>query len=229
MDSAGCPDEYSPSSEYEPGDRVSVYIEPERAVVWECENYPYQSNQFSPLYEISGSWHKVASCSGSASPTSSPNFVRMEIGDGCPNVYDSATRYEPGDLVAVIVSTNPLRQMVFGCKNQYCNAGPAFSPGSEDSDLGWTLKGHCSGSISPTASPTEWSRVCHYNNGTHVIDIQSWSENDLSTYASGTRVRKGTQIFRCKNYPKNLWCRMLTYEPLISSIWEDAWQEFGTC
>lgn len=208
-DTAGCPQEYSSSTTYESGDVVAMYVDSERAVVWECSSYPTSPycNQFSPVDDTRGGWRKIGSCSGTQSPTSSPNFIGIEVGDGCPDDYDENTKYEIGDLATAVASQNPLRQMVFECKSQYCNAGQNYAPGGQNTDLGWTLKGHCTGTIAPTSSPVQYSGPCQYNNGTATVNIPLWSRNDLGTYKAGTRVRKGDQIFQCLGYPKYLWCR----------------------
>ena len=186
-----------------------MYVDSSRAVVWECSQHPTATycNQFSPVSDTRGGWRKIGSCTGTISPTSSPNSIGLEVGDGCPDDYDATTSYEIGDLVMVVVSQSPLRQMVFMCKSPYCNAGPAYAPGSDNSELGWTLRGHCTGTVAPTSSPVLYSGSCQYNNGTAAVDIPSWSQSDLNTYKSGTRVRKGNQIFQCLGYPKYLWCK----------------------
>lgn len=231
LDTAGCPQEYSSSSTYEPGDKVASYIDDERAVVWECSAHPLAPlcNQYSPTEDTQGGWRKIGSCSGTVAPTSSPNFVSLEIGDGCPEEYSPSTSYEIGDIVTAVASENPLRQMVYECKSPYCNAGQVYGPGSANTDLGWILKGHCVGTFSPTASPSTYSGPCTYNNGTATITINSWSESSLSTYSAGTRVRKGNDVFQCRGYPRYLYCRMAKYEPLIGDRWGDAWMRFGTC
>ena len=96
LDTAGCPNEYSTTVTYDAGDRVSVYVDSERAVVWECNQHPTAAycNQFSPVDDTRGGWRKVGSCTGTMAPTSSPNFVGIEVGDGCPDEYDETTRYE---------------------------------------------------------------------------------------------------------------------------------------
>jgi hypothetical protein len=231
QDTAGCPNEYSSSLTYEPGDRVAVFIDSDRAVVWECNQYPIgpYCNQFSPIHETQTGWRMIGSCSGTIAPTSSPNYVSLEIGDGCPEEYSESNAYEIGDVVMAVASQNPLRQMIFECKSPYCNAGSNYGPASENADLGWTLKGHCTGTIAPTSSPAVYSGTCKYNNGTALVDILAWNKSDLTTYKAGTRVRKGTNVYQCKGYPFHLWCKMIIYEPEKEDLWKDCWMPFGTC
>lgn len=231
-DTSGCPEKYSASMQYYSGDRVSVYLDSERAVVWECKQYPNgpYCNQYPPNDDSRLGWSKVGSCTGTMSPTSSPIFVNLaEVGDGCPKTYDVATRYITGDLATANSSNNPSRQVVYECKSPYCNAGPDFAPGSDFSDLGWVLKGYCDGTIAPTSSPIAWSGSCQYNNGTALLDVHPWSLKDLPSYKAGTRVRKGSSIYQCKIYPYYLWCRMSAYEPGVGASWRDAWMSEGSC
>jgi hypothetical protein len=119
-------------------------------------------------------------------------FVNLaEVGDGCPETYDVATRYVTGDLATANSSNNP----VYECKSAYCNASPDFAPGSAFSDLGWVLEGYCVGTMAPTSSPIAWSGTCQYNNGTALLDVYPWSLKDLPSYKAGTRVRKGSRIY----------------------------------
>ena len=202
-DTAGCPNEYASSASYESGDRVAVYVDADRAVVWECNEYPSGAycNQFSPIDDTRDGWRMVGSCTGTIAPTTSPNFVGVAATNGCPEDYSSSTRYEVGDLVTVIASSNPLRQMVYECNSEYCNAGTSYAPGSENSSLGWQLKGYCDGTIAPTSSPAGYTGSCQYNDGTSVINIDAWSQSDLATYNAGTRVRKSNRVYQCKSYP----------------------------
>merc|ERR550514_2290721 len=70
---------------------------------------------------------------------------------------------------------------------------------------------------------------CRWYNGTQPITIEVWSASDLSTYVAGTRVRKGTTIYKCKNFPFSLWCKTSGYEPEVGTAWTDSWTMAGEC
>ena len=90
----------------------------------------------------------------------------------------------------------------------YCNAGPKFSPESENADMGWTLKGYCDGTLAPTTSPIVYpTQKCRYYVGTQAHIINAWSESDLDSYVAGTRVRVNDKIFKCKGAPYSNWCK----------------------
>eukprot|EP00956_Cyclotella_meneghiniana_P039718 scaffold177845_cov26-Cyclotella_meneghiniana.AAC.1 len=95
-------------------------------------------------------------------PTASPNFSSLaEVGDGCPKVYEKNKTYEAGDQVSVIV--NDGASVVYECKSwpngAYCNSGPNFAPGTDNGNLGWTKKGFCDGTVSPTKAPIVYAPV----------------------------------------------------------------------
>jgi hypothetical protein len=97
--------------------------------------------------------------------------------------------------------------------------------------MGWTLKGYCDGTIAPTAAPIVYQPAakCRWYNGTQPITIAKWSSGSLSSYVSGTRVRKEDRIYKCKGWPNGLWCKMAAYEPEETTVWKDAWTPAGTC
>jgi hypothetical protein len=229
-DAGGCPPEFDESATYEAGDKVEV-----NGLVYECKSFPKSAhcsqNGFEPAGEYSKeAWTVLGHCDGTIAPTTSPNFSSLSlVGDGCPKSYDSSTAYEAGDLVSV-------NAIVFECKTwsaggQYCNSGSHFAPGTENGKLGWTLKGRCDGTIAPTAAPIAYTPVekCRWYNGTQAITIEVWSAADISSYVAGTRVRKGTAIYKCKSYPFSLWCKTPGYEPEVGEAWEDSWTRAGDC
>jgi hypothetical protein len=83
--------------------------------------------------------------------------------------------------------------------------------------------------MAPTAAPVAFTGECDWLNGTAITPIAAWATSDLSSYKSGTRVRKGDQVYKCKSYPYYLWCRSAAYEPAGSGPWGDAWTSAGTC
>ena len=139
-DTNGCPLEFDGSATYRAGDKVQV-----NGLVYECRSFPLSRHCSQTGFEPDGvysntAWILLGGCEGTVAPTTSPNFSSLqEIDGGCPEMYDSTTVYRAGDLVS-------LDSLVYECKSvgsEYCNSGSNFAPGSENSRLGWTLKGYC--------------------------------------------------------------------------------------
>jgi hypothetical protein len=236
---AGCPEAFDEDAEYEAGDKVSVDLDGTTSLVWQCSSDVHQArycNQQVPGNEYKLGWNLLGHCEGTIAPTTSPIFDALtEVGNGCPDVYDPTTDYESGDLVSVALSDDASgnRGVVYQCKSwpegAYCNAGVNFAPGTDNSAMGWSLKGSCDGTTAPTASPVVFAAECDWMNGTVAVPINTWSKADLASYKSGTRVRKGGDVYKCKGYPFYLWCRSAAYEPAGSGPWGDAWTAAGTC
>lgn len=152
----GCPKTFDSSfSHYEANDKVSVPVTDAVSVVYKCSSDLHESrwcNQFEPGSSYNLGWELVGYCDGTLSPTSSPAFNFLdEISGGCPRPYSSASLYQPGDQVSLWVEGATIdRAVVWECKqyphSPYCNSGIHFSPGSENSHLGWKRKGYCQGS-----------------------------------------------------------------------------------
>merc|ERR1712029_560623 len=146
--------------------------DPPRHVVFRCKAWPYSGHcgQFAPLDLQGGNlgWELAGSCDGSMGPTASPAFDRLGfIGSGCPGEYSaSRTDYEAGDQVAVTVSSSPERKVLYQCR-EYPNAGfcnqSGYAPGVSSYDyMAWSLLGACTGTLSPTSTPTAYSGTCVY-------------------------------------------------------------------
>ncbi|KAL7515088.1 hypothetical protein ACHAXN_013046 [Cyclotella atomus] len=236
-DHHGCPNAYSDSVDYEASDKVAVAITDTHSVVYQCSSDVHQSrycSQYEPGNDYKLGWKLIGYCDGTIVPTASPAFASLtEVGDGCPKSYNSASTYEAGDQVAVFIASG--QAVIYECKTwpngAYCNAGPNFSPESDNASMGWTLKGYCDGTISPTAAPIVYAPAakCRWYNGTQPITISPWAEASLSTYVAGTRVRKDERIYKCKGYPYSLWCKMAAYEPEETAYWAEAWTAAGNC
>ena len=235
-DNNGCPEAYSDAATYEANDKVSIDLDGTNSLVYKCSSDVHQSkycSQFEPGSDLG--WTLVAHCTGTIAPTQAPSFGTLaDIGGGCPPVYSTASKYEEGDLVSVVLSADPERVVVYACKGwpegAYCNAGENFSPESDNAAMGWNLKGSCSGTMSPTAAPIVYpDPKCKWYNGTQAVVIYNWASASLSTYIAGTRVRKEDRIYKCKSYPYSLWCKMAAYEPEATAYWADAWIAAGTC
>eukprot|EP00804_Cyclotella_cryptica_P020912 CCRYP_009250-RA/>CCRYP_009250-RA protein AED:0.06 eAED:0.04 QI:0/0/0/0.75/0.66/0.5/4/0/652 len=238
VDHNGCPEEYSSGTHYESNDKVAVRVNDIESVVYKCSGDIHLSRYCSQLppgnaYDLG--WTLIAHCTGTMSPTSSPNFSQLrEIGDGCPRKYNPSTTYEAGDQASVSVSNAAHHSVVYECKSwpdgAFCNAGSYFAPDSVNVNMGWTLKGYCEGTITPTMSPVVYpTSKCSWYNGTKPVIIETWSTNNLALYTAGTRVRKNDRIYRCNEYPYSLWCKMSAYEPEKSQYWTDAWTKAGRC
>eukprot|EP00956_Cyclotella_meneghiniana_P011905 scaffold16748_cov50-Cyclotella_meneghiniana.AAC.2 len=234
-DHNGCPVEFDASATYEAGDKVELY-----GLVYECRSWPNAGWCSQDGYEPDGpnykdAWTVLGYCKGTMAPTTSPNFSSLaEIGDGCPKEYASSNEvYEAGDQVSVHVNSGA--SVVYECKSWpngiYCNSGDNFAPATNSGNLGWTKKGFCDGTLSPTNAPIAYApdEKCRWYNGTKAITIQPWSDAKRSTYVVGTRVRKGTHIYKCKSWPYFLWCQTNNYEPKVGTAWGNAWTKAGEC
>ncbi|KAL7511485.1 hypothetical protein ACHAXN_008773, partial [Cyclotella atomus] len=214
-DHNGCPNVYDKSRNYDANDKVTDT----QFIVWQCSGDPNQSrycSQFEPGNDYELAWMLIGYCDGTMAPTSSPNFSMLkDIGDGCPKAYNAATIYEEGDAVSVLVSDTPDRAVVYTCKGWpdgvFCNAGHNYAPNSNNANLGWTLKGYCDDTISPTAAPI--IAECRWYNGTKLTTINSWTKADVWSYVPGTHVSKDGRIYKCRAWPYGLWCKVAAYEP----------------
>jgi len=222
-----CPDEWESGSnvKYEEGDMVSAVVSdvPLRKVAFKCKAWPYSGHcgQYSPLHEQGGplGWTMAGSCDGSVGPTASPSFDKLAmVSGGCPSEYSSSvTDYEAGDLVAVTVSSSPGRKVVYECKNDihasnYCNNREvSYAPGEWAGYLGWTLKGHCEGSMAPTMTPSDYGGTCEYikcgeincakdavDNGVAGSTACSCTSSDPDNCTTGTQTE-------CLVTPVDLW------------------------
>eukprot|EP00956_Cyclotella_meneghiniana_P034465 scaffold105207_cov85-Cyclotella_meneghiniana.AAC.1 len=191
-DHNGCPVEFDASATYEAGDKVEL-----NGLVYQCRTWPNSGWCSQTGYEPDGpnykdAWTILGYCEGTMAPTKSPSFSSLaEVGDGCPKEYVSTTVYEQGDQVSV--SVNDVQSVVYECKSwpngAYCNSGDNFAPGTVNGNLGWTKKGFCDGTLSPTKAPIKYEPVqkCRWYNGTQAITIEPWSDAKRSTYVAGTR------------------------------------------
>lgn len=177
-----CPEEWESGDnlKYEEGDMVSAIVSdvPLRKIAYKCKAWPMSGHcgQFAPTAELGGSlgWTIAGSCDGSIGPTSSPSFDKLnEVVGGCPDLYSKTyTDYEAGDLVSYQTSVTPSRSLLYECRpfpnSGYCNQA-GFEPTTQYSNMAWTLKGYCDGSMAPTPAPqpydnsggTCWYKKCY--------------------------------------------------------------------
>lgn len=254
----GCSEERESRAAAEPymeGDRVSL-----NGLVFECKAWPFSGHcsqaGYEPLVDPAwaDAWRVVGFCSGTIGPTASPAFDSIRaISGGCPMEFSSSKTgdYEVGDQVSVVVSTSPERKIVYECRpypfSGYCNQrGSQLEPGNEFSYLGWTLKGACDGTFSPTKSPIQFEGTCVYKTCAEPVvctpgsNYCSCSNGEVAsssctkpavcddntpievwsqpnTYDQGDVVRIGTQRYTCRVWPNSGWCKVKAYEPTSES------------
>jgi len=227
---AVCPGEWvaGTNTAYEEGDMVSVSVSttPIRKVAYKCKAWPYSGycGQFSPTeYGGNQGWALVGSCNGSIGPTMSPVFVSMsEYGDGCPQEWSaSSTSYEADDFVSLTVSGTPERKIVYKCRDWpntgYCNQGEGFKPGSQNSNMAWTMVGMCEGSMAPTGSPTAYTGDCLYDRCRMVDSTENCTPGstgcscNASASPSSSCVRD-IEEKSCEDTQANLWSSTADYE-----------------
>jgi len=169
-DMGGCPENWSPQS-YGEGDRVSSMN-----LVLECNSWPLSLHcgqiGYEPHTDLATpgawkiAWTVLGFCEGTIEPTGAPNFDPTNNVGPCPEewVAGSTTKYEEGDIVSVITSTNPIRKAAFKCRewplSRFCGQ---FSPANFGGNLGWIFVGSCDGTFAPTGAPAPYDGVCQYS------------------------------------------------------------------
>jgi len=233
----GCPDVWSVQT-YEEGDRVSSMD-----LVYECAADPLSRHCGQAGYEPNtnpstpdawkSAWTLVGYCSGSIGPTSSPSFDPANSVGGCPEEWErgSNVSYDEGDMVNVVVSTMPLRQIAYRCKawplSGHCGQ---FSPIENGGDLGWTFAGSCDGSIGPTASPsfdalTVDASGCPEEFSASKTDYEAGDLVSFSVSESPSR----DLVYQCREYPNVRYCNQgATFAP-NSQFGTMAWTLIGAC
>ena len=251
----GCPGQYDSNAVYEAGDIISVKRGDGRTVMYICKAFP--SSQFcnveaySPLntaLQCNGgvcwpeAWNYAGGCTGSYSPTAAPTFDPVNIG-GCPEQYDPSTNYVEGDKVS-IRGAGETYGKIYQCKSWpsagYCvmeeykpGPGGEISNGKPLWQTAWTYVGGCTGSNSPTSSPTfdpAGLVGCpeEYHVSTGYVDGDKVSiKGDDDSYG---------KIYQCKPWPSSGYCAMGEYKPgpggnVIGGkpLWQSAWTYVGGC
>jgi len=169
----GCPDDWAKGTTYEEGDLAAVTVSsiPLRKIAYRCKTWPFSGHcsMYGPA-DSGGDlgWTKEGGCTGTISPTSAPSFDALALVGGCPEKYSTAAEYEAGDRVVFQVAAGSAgstaladgwRFIVYECKGwpstAYCSQD-SYKPGSHYDYMAWTVKGHCDGTLSPTAAPTAY-------------------------------------------------------------------------
>ena len=245
QDLGGCPDEWvekTPGDEaYEEGDRAS-----DGKLVYECRVWPLSDHCGQAGYEPgtepgtwAAAWTTVGHCSGSIGPTASPSFDVIPSVGACPEewVAKSATdvaagdTYEEGDMVSVVVSTEPIRKVAYSCKtwpySDHCKQySPADSLGGE---LGWTLAGSCDGSGSPTASPS-FNTLADTGTGCPPEYSSANSEYEAGDQVSLTISTSPDRkiVYQCREWPNDGYCGQAGFAP-GSKYSNYGWETVGSC
>lgn len=226
----GCPAAWAAGTPYDTGSRVSV-----GSLVYECKAWP--ANQwcdeatYKPdptkaegLDYWKQAWEVKGYCEGTMVVTTSPTTASG--GGGCPTEWSAGdiNKYKEGQRVSVTKTTTPLVKMVYQCKawpySGYCGQ---FSPlNAAGGMLGWDLIGGCSGTITPTGSPT-------HNPATTVIDgCPNEYSSTVTTYKAGDQVSLNKMVYQCREWPNEGWCKQKEYLP--GGPYSDmAWTVVGPC
>lgn len=229
----GCPSTYIANSPYETGSRVSL-----NSIVYQCKSWPsslycpqdaYKPDPASTLNYWQQAWERVGYCSGSIIPTTSPTIASG--GGGCPPpwVGGGISKYKADDRVSVIKPTSG-DTMVYKCKawpySGYCGQfDPLHLTGGS---LGWELVGGCSGTITPTTSPT-------FAAGTVTTGCPNMYVEGSTSYKSGDQVATAIagstthkMVYKCREWPNGGYCNQRGFAP-GTEYSNMAWMEVGPC
>ncbi|KAK1735649.1 PT domain-containing protein [Skeletonema marinoi] len=246
---------YEPNLKGVAYDRVSVTRADDSKVVYACKAFPASQwcnvATYSPLNtdkQCNGevcwplAWTRIGGCLGSYSPTGTPTFDPANV-EGCPEEYDDGSEYEGGDRVSVTAAGEDYGK-IYECKawpeGDHCG-NEAYSPLNTEKlcngevcwPIAWTYIKGCTGTITPTATPTfDPNNVegCpeEYDDGTE------YEEGDkVSVTAAGEDYGK---IYQCKAWPEGDHCGNEAYSPLITEklcndqvCWPIAWTYIKGC
>jgi len=221
----GCPPAFAAGSDYEEFDVVSVkrstYTE-----VFECKASPNSLFCGMAGYEPGTSiyweqaWTSMNACTGSLSPTSAPAYVTMDDAGGCPGAFDGGVVYDEGDKVSK-------DGLVFQCKSypfsRHCSQ-PGYEPQTEAGTdywmTAWTVTGYCTGTISPTSSPS-FDQLVSVGGCPDVWGAKAYEEGDRVASADGL-------VYECKPYPQMAHCGQAGYQPGGTTGHPDAWKAAWT-
>ena len=140
----GCPKPWVAGMSYGSGDLVQ-----REGIVYKCLDAGFSSfcgqSGFVPGDGDSLFWKQawvlLGSCSGTISPSASPNFLSLDDAGGCPDEYQKGMEYGSGDKVS-------MSSIVYACKDwpysQWCSMD-GYEPDGPNAAQGWTVMGHCDG------------------------------------------------------------------------------------
>lgn len=250
-DLGGCPTEFNESSNYEAGDKVSNNGIVFQCQAWPQSLFCSQTG-FEPDHESESSenwkeaWTVLGYCTGTDSPTDddgtaaptlspstfSPNTdspTGTNVG-GCPIEWAAggSLTYVEDDKVSVLSSDgSSSSKSVYKCKawpkSAYCGQ---FSPiDATGGKLGWEYVGGCTGTISPTSSPTY--------DASSVIAGCPVAYNAASIYHAGDKVSRTNSsnkqvVYQCREWPGSVYCNQKSFSP-GSEYDYMAWTVLGPC
>ncbi|EJK64822.1 hypothetical protein THAOC_14403, partial [Thalassiosira oceanica] len=192
-------------------------------------NWHYcSSSGYKPTGEYGSlAWVKGTQCSGVITPVDP--LAGIANPPGCPEDFVAGTEYEPDAKVSTPIAgySGPAKQ-IFICEtepmNQFCGKS-GYGPGTGQYwDQAWTKGTLCSGSVSPTASPS-WDAAM-------MIDgcPGAWAMGN-SIYEPGDRVSKNGIVFECSDGSPH--CSSEGYEPDVDAetdyYWKLVWTVVGHC
>jgi len=226
----GCPGVFSSGTDYSADDLVTV--EGAFNAVYQCKSSPTDAfcsqSGFEPGTSIYGeqAWTSLGSCTGTISPTSSPNFVSIVDAGGCPKLYSSGEDYEEGDRVSNggLVYQCRAHPQSGHCPQVGYEPGTSIGSGSQTIEYwkeAWSVVGFCSGTITPTSSPSFDS----------LTDMGGCPDEWVQqTYEEGDRVSANDLVYVCAAFPFSLHCGQAGYEPTSEpGPWSVAWSVAGYC
>ena len=249
---SGCPEQFDSSTEYEAGDKMTVERSDGSKLVYQCKPFPASQwcnvDVYSPLNtnaQCNGqvcwpnAWTYVGACSGTYTPTAAPTFDAASL-TGCAEEYESGTQYQEGDKVSIIGAGED-NGKIYQCKpwpnSGYCvqdqykpgPGGEVFN-GNPLWQQAWTFIGGCTGTNTPTSSPTfAQTTGCPEE---YVAGTQ-YQEGDRVSIAGDGDVGK---IYQCRPWPNSGYCEREEYKPAPGGmvvngnpIWKDAWTYIGGC
>eukprot|EP00571_Detonula_confervacea_P006562 CAMPEP_0172330918 /NCGR_PEP_ID=MMETSP1058-20130122/61653_1 /TAXON_ID=83371 /ORGANISM="Detonula confervacea, Strain CCMP 353" /LENGTH=658 /DNA_ID=CAMNT_0013048155 /DNA_START=126 /DNA_END=2102 /DNA_ORIENTATION=- len=146
--------------------------------------------------------------------------------DGCPEQFSAGSDYDEDSLVHVKKSAY---NMVYRCNkfptSDWCSMA-GYEPGSSQYwEQAWTELGSCTGTMSPTDSP---SNV--------VLDDVGGCPDEFAAsadYEEGDEVSNKGLVYQCKGWPQSQHCSQAGYTPgeEVGGVenWIHAWTVVGHC
>jgi len=227
----GCPTEYGTGRTYE-ADEVASH----GGLVYRCTSAPMNQfcgqSGFTPGGQHSEmAWSILGSCTGTSSPTTSPDFVPLpQDGAGCPEEWKAIT-YEEGDYVATGGLVYVCREWPYSSHCGQAGYEPEKNPATPASwKFAWSFVGRCSVSLDSDSSsnvdqfydeltdmgmacPGEWESTGHFKQGDMVSVTRSVSP-----------LRQ--VIYICKTWPFSLHCPLFAPTDFGGDL---SWTMAGRC
>jgi hypothetical protein len=113
-----CPEEYNAANHYKASDKVSMLLDGNHAVMYQCSSDIHTAkfcSQYKPGHWSNLGWIFLGNCNGTIVPTD-PFAGLEEFLPACPSVYDPHAKYEGKDLVSVDALNTAEKRFVYQCK-----------------------------------------------------------------------------------------------------------------